>query len=204
VRTTLRFAGALAAAVLCVAVVGACGGDDGSAQSLPAADDGGGDYNGDDNSGDDNGGGDNGGGAPGIPGGNSGGGAPGAPIDIPALQQVGAPIEEVIPFLEEEIRKVCGGDLCVVVDVEKEGGEENCSFVGTEPPGGTSVERGSTVVVLARCESGSEGQTGGDGETETGDDETDGDGETETDVNGETDGNGETDIGTESDSGGTP
>jgi hypothetical protein len=206
VRRTLRCIGALAAALLCVAVVGACGGDDDSAQSLPAADDGGGDDSGGDDSGgedsgDDNGGGDNGGGgAPGIPGGGSGGGAAGAPIEIPPIQEVGAlDFEDALDRLKAGIRAQCPrGDVCLVLQEEKTGDGERCTFGGTKPPStepGTFVKPDSTVVVFGTCEAGApregeqttegEGETGGEGETDTG---TDSDTETDTDGEGETEG----------------
>ena len=110
-RTTLRFLGALVAALLCAGLLGACGDGDG-AQSVPVAaddarddgggDDGGGDdIGGDDNGGDDNGGGGNGGGGNG---GGGGGGVPGAPIDIPSFQQdQGRPLDDVLADIEETV-----------------------------------------------------------------------------------------------------
>jgi hypothetical protein len=175
--------------LFCVAVLGACGGgDEDSAQSLPADDgDGGGEDSGEGNGGGDNGGGDNGGGdnggggAPGVPGGGSGGGAAGAPIDIPPLTELsGLTVQRVTEIMEEKIRAACGGDLCLVVETAVQGdGETNCEY-GGEPPEGTPVERGSTLVITAVCEDDSEGETGGEGETDTGT-ETD----TETDTGGE-------------------
>ena len=184
-RTILRCVGALATALLCVAVLGACGGDDDSAQSLPADDGDGGGDDGDDvgeDSDGGNGGGDNGGGgAPGVPGVGSGGGAAGAPIDIPPLTELsGLTVQRVTEIMEGKIRAACGGDLCLVVETAVQGdGQTNCEY-GGEPPEGTPVERGSTLVITAVCEDDSEGETSGQGETDTGT-ETD----TETDTGGE-------------------
>ena len=194
-RTTLRYVEALAAALLAVAAVGACGGDDDGAQSVPAARRP--RWSGPTAAVTTTVAGTTATGAPGIPGDNSGGGAPGAPIDIPALQQVGAPIEQVIPRWRSAIRDACDGDLCLVLDDEDARSGENCSYVGTDPPGGTSVERGSTVVVVARCEDGSTSQTSGTDGTET-----TGTSETETSET-ETTGNGETGASTEPDTEGT-
>ena len=166
VRTTLRCVEALVAALLCVAAVGACGGDDDGAQSVPAAAGGGGDESGDTAVTGQRRWGQRRRGqrrrAPGVPGGNSGGGAPGAPIDIPALQQVGAPIEQVIPSLEQAIRDACGGDLCLVLDDEDalQRARTAATSAPTRPEGRASSS-GSTVVVVARCEGGSTGQTNG-------------------------------------------
>jgi hypothetical protein len=92
------------------------------------------------------------GGATGSPVGEGGGGvALGAPIQIPAITQAqGLPLDEVQPRLEAAIRAKCGGELCVKLKVEARD-EPNftaCQFVTTEPPPGSRVERGTTVVVV--------------------------------------------------------
>jgi len=188
-RTTLRFLGALAAALLCVALLGACGDGDG-AQSVPIAaddgtdDDGGGESGGGDGGGDDNGGG-------------GGGGVPGAPIDIPSFQQdQGRPLADVLADIEETVRDQCGGELCIEIRVEMtDDGFTECTFVATDPPQGSQVERGGTLLVIAGTEPCEDEGTEGEG-TEGG--ETEGEG---TD-NGETEGEG-TDEGEETDGGGT-
>jgi hypothetical protein len=204
-RTTLRFLGPLVAALFCAAVLGACGDGDG-AQSSPLAaddarDDGGGDGSGGDGSGgggggggDDNGGGGGGGGGSGG-GGGGGGGVPGAPIDIPSFQQdQGRPLGDVLADIEETVRDQCGGELCIDIRVEMTGdGFTECTFVATDPPQGSQVERGGTLLVIAGTEPCEDAGTETEGIDE---EETDGDGtdEEETDGDGadeeETDGDG--------------
>ena len=108
-----------------------------------------------------------------------GSGARGAPINIPALTLLsGLTVDEVKEHMENKIRAECGGDLCIVVETEVQGdGVTNCEYRG-DPPENTTVERGSTLVITAVCESGSEteAETGGS-ETET---QTDSGAETET------------------------
>ncbi len=70
--------------------------------------------------------------------------AVGAPITIPDFQIVGADFEQQRQFVEDEFRRVCGGELCVTVVAvpDDEPGGEPCEI--TAVPSGT-VERGSTV-----------------------------------------------------------
>lgn len=93
------------------------------------------------------------GGAPGSPVGRGGGGeALGAPIQIPAITQAqGLPLDEVKARIEAAIRAKCGGELCVtlVVEPRDEPNFNACQFVTTEPPPGTTVKRGSTVVIVS-------------------------------------------------------
>ncbi len=94
-----------------------------------------------------------GGGAPGSPVGRGGGGeALGAPIQIPRITQAqGLPLDEVKQRLELAIRATCGGELCVSLEVEPrdESSFTACQFVTTEPPPGTTVKRGTTVVIVS-------------------------------------------------------
>ena len=121
-RTTLRWL--MAIALLCAVAVAGCGGDDDEAESESTAD------GGDD--GDD----------------GDGGGVPGSPINIPAFQ--GGPLEDVLPEIERQITDLCGGELCLVLDVEMSDDDATeCDFVETDPPAGSQVERGGTLVVIA-------------------------------------------------------
>src|SRR5262245_39149011 len=175
-RTTLRSLGALGAALLCVALLVACGDGDG-AQTVPmAADDGGG--------ADDGGEGNTGGG------GESGGGVPGAPIDIPSFQQdQGRPLDDVLADIEATVRDQCGGELCIEISVEKSDDScTQCEVGATDPPQGSQIERGGSLLVIAGsepCEDEGTGESTGGGETEG---ESTGGGETE----GESTGGGET------------
>jgi hypothetical protein len=175
--------------VLCAVTVGACGGGDDDAQSLPTPEDDGGDNGGGDNGGGDNGGGDNGGGG--------GGGAPGAPIDIPSFQQdQGRPLDDVLADIEGTVREQCGGDLCIEIAVEmSDDNFTECQFVATDPPQGSQIERGGTLRVIAGTQPCDDGE-GTDGEG------TDGEGTEGEGTDGEgTDGEGE---GTETDGEVTP
>jgi hypothetical protein len=99
--------------------------------------------------------------------GGNGGGAPfqggdgdgvGAPFMIPAISQVGAHYPEVKDSIQQTFVDACGTELCVVLSVEDRPVEgEPCAFDSTDPPGGTEIERGSTVtlVVVAPCPGGS-------------------------------------------------
>ena len=71
--------------------------------------------------------------------------AVGAPITIPDFQIVGADFEQQRPFIEDEFRRACGGELCVeVVAVpDTESGGVPCEI--TAVPSGMA-ERRSTVV----------------------------------------------------------
>jgi hypothetical protein len=176
--------------VLCAVTVGACGGGDDDAQSLPTPADDGGDNGGGDNGGGDNGGGDNGGGG-------GGGGAPGAPIDIPSFQQdQGRPLDDVLADIEGTVREQCGGDLCIEIAVEmSDDNFTECQFVATDPPQGSQIERGGTLRVIAGTQPCDDGE-GTDGEG------TDGEGTEGEGTDGEgTDGEGE---GTETDGEVTP
>ena len=101
-------------------------------------------------------------------GGGNGGGAPfqggdgdgaGAPFMIPAISQVGAPYPEVKDSIQQSFVDACGTpELCVILSVEDRPIEgEPCAFDSTDPPGGTEIERGSTVtlVIVAPCPGGS-------------------------------------------------
>ena len=111
-------------------------------------------------------GGDSGPGAAGAPD-PGGGGAPGAPrptkatkkalgapIKIPArLNDQGKPLDQMLSSIRNGIRQQCGGTLCVHVRVEySEEGYRRCEFQRTRPPQGSTVRRGSTVVVVAGTE----------------------------------------------------
>ena len=130
-RTTLRWLGAIAAVLICAVAIGACGGEDDSSQSVATSDD-----EGDDGGGDDDG---------------DGGGVPGAPIDIPSFQQdQGRPLDDVLADIEATVREQCDGELCIEIRVEmSDEGFDECQFVETVPPQGSSVERGGTLVVIA-------------------------------------------------------
>jgi hypothetical protein len=149
VRTTLRWLGAIAAVLICAVAIGACGGEDDSSQSVATSDDegddGGGGDEGDDGGGDDEG--DDGGGDDD----GDGGGVPGAPIDIPSFQQdQGRPLDDVLADIEATVREQCDGELCIEIRVEmSDEGFDECQFVETVPPQGSSVERGGTLVVIA-------------------------------------------------------
>jgi hypothetical protein len=83
---------------------------------------------------------------------DGGGGAVGAPINIPSIvQDQGRPLVEVQSEIEKSVREQCGdGELCVELQlVETEPNFDACQFVRTEPPQGTTVERGSTVLIVA-------------------------------------------------------
>lgn len=92
---------------------------------------------------------DNGGGGGGDDNGN--GGAPGAPIDIPAITIAeGQPEDLVRAQLEEKLRKACGGEVCLDIEVaQTDENHETCQYSGaTDPPAETEVERGSTVTLV--------------------------------------------------------
>lgn len=89
--------------------------------------------------------------APGAPsgGGGGGGGAPGAPLKIPHIGLYGLYIDAPRRMIEEDLRRQCGGELCVTVRVEQRvPGHEICEYQGTDPPIGSEIARGSTVVIL--------------------------------------------------------
>jgi large repetitive protein len=135
----------------------------------------------------DDGGTDSGAEGQGAPIGNGGTGeAPGAPIDIPAITIAeGQPLDAVRAQLEEKLKEACGGDVCLVIEVaETDGNHETCQYSGeTDPPGGTQVERGSTVTLVM----GSLPCTDADGDGIS--DDNDGDG-----VADDTDGDGTPDV----------
>lgn len=127
-----------------------------------------------------------GGGGQGAPTGNGGGGADGAPIDIPAITIAeGQPLDAVRAQLEEKLRDVCGGEVCLVIEVaETDPDHETCQYSGeTDPPDGTEVERGSTVTLVM----GSKPCTDADGDGVS--DDSDGDG-----LPDDTDGDGTPDV----------
>ena len=75
--------------------------------------------------------------------------ARGAPIDVPAFEQIGAPIGEVFGSIEAKFAAACGGQLCVKLVIQPaDADRESCGFAGTDPPAGTSVQRGTTVALL--------------------------------------------------------
>lgn len=192
-RTTLRSLGAPGAALLCVALLVACADGDG-AQTVPTT--------ADDTDDDNGGGGGDGGGGNG--GGDNGGGVPGAPIDIPSFQQdQGRPLDEVLADIDATVREQCGGEVCIEITVEKtDDGFTECEFVATDPPQGSRIERGGSLLVIAGSEpcedegteeegTGSEeteGESTGSGETEG--EETDGGGTDNEEPDGSTDGGG--------------
>jgi hypothetical protein len=95
-------------------------------------------------------------GAPVAPGGRSKPGqAIGAPIKIPSIiTDQGRPLAEVRSEIESGIREQCGGELCVTLRDEARDGSAytSCQFWETDPPQGTSVDRGTTVVVVSGTE----------------------------------------------------
>lgn len=104
---------------------------------------------------------------------NGDGSADGAPIDIPAITIAeGQPLDAVKAQLEEKLRDVCGGELCLVIEVaETDPDHETCQYSGeTDPPDGTEVQRGSTVTLVM----GSKPCTDADGDGVS--DDNDGDG----------------------------
>lgn len=131
--------------------------------------------------GDDDGSGDAGGGQ-GAPIDNGGSEAEGAPINIPAITIAeNQPLDAVRAQLEDELRDVCEGEVCLVIEVaETDDEHETCQYSGaTDPPKGTEVERGSTVTLVM----GSQPCTDADGDGVSDDnnddglpDDTDGDG----------------------------
>lgn len=109
--------------------------------------------------------------------------APGAPIRVPNLSRPrGRPLSQVQPALVEEIRKSCGGRICVNVVIkhvkrsvhpafahrggegcdggacaappaERAGGPAGyCQYVEIEPPPGTPIRPGSTIYIIAGAE----------------------------------------------------
>jgi hypothetical protein len=89
--------------------------------------------------------------------------AQGSPLNIPALTEVrSGDIVLVRARLEDEIRRRCGGSLCVQLR-ERRGPNELmvCQFESTDPSGGTLVERGSIVYIVtgsAPCKRNSNGE----------------------------------------------
>lgn len=132
------------------------------------------------------GGGGSGGGGGGGNGGGGGGEAPGAPIDIPAITiAAGQPEDAVRAQLEEKLREVCGGEVCVDIEVATTDETlETCQYSGnTDPPAGAEVERGSTVTLVM----GSRPCTDANGDGVS--DDNDGDGEAD-----DSDGDGTPDV----------
>jgi hypothetical protein len=115
------------------------------------------------------------GGAPGSPVGRGGGGeALGAPINIPVITIAeGRPIDEVRAEIEQDIRKQCGGELCVTLRVEpRDPNHTTCEFSTTDPAPGRPAPRRSTVVIVSGtqpCTTETSGgdQTSGEGGTTT-------------------------------------
>jgi hypothetical protein len=160
VRTTLRWLGTIAAALLCVVAVGACGGEDDGAQPQPNEEGGDGD-DGDDGDGDDGADGDGADGNDGDDGDGDDGegdGVPASPIDIPPIQVfVRASLDEVRPEIERKVTDACGGEMCLVLRVEMRDvpgfeGFQECEFIDTDPPAGSQVERGGTLIIVMGTE----------------------------------------------------
>ncbi len=131
--------GSIVVLVLLVWVVAACGGPVNTR-------DGGATQNGDGQNGDGQDG-------DGQDGGGDGNGGLGAPIMIPSIvQDQGRPLDEVAREIDSGIREQCGNDdLCVTLVVEQHDEPccTACQFVRTEPPQGSEVERGTTVVIVS-------------------------------------------------------
>jgi beta-lactam-binding protein with PASTA domain len=90
---------------------------------------------------------------------------PGAPIDIPNITIAqGRPVDEVRAEIEAELRKRCGGTVCVKLTTEaRDDNLKRCEFSTTDPRPGTRVRRGSVVVIVTGtqpCQSSS--PTGGE------------------------------------------
>jgi hypothetical protein len=142
------------AALGCGSAVEQGGGDDPTQQSNEAAtDDGGRQSNG----------------APGLPEGQPGGapGAPGdgggqaqaieAPLEIPDIQQVGAPISSAKPQIEIQFKEeVCKHrEPCVNLQVRPADVDpDHCNFTRTDPKKGTKIKRGATVYLVCTPEEG--------------------------------------------------
>jgi len=117
---------------------------------------------------------------------DNGGEAPGAPIDIPAITIAeNQPLDNVRAQLEEKLTELCGGELCLDIEVaETDEEHETCQYSGhTDPPEDTKVERGSTVKLIM----GSKPCTDADGDGAS--DDLDGDG-----LADDTDGDGTPDV----------
>ncbi|MEV4756255.1 PASTA domain-containing protein [Micromonospora sp. NPDC049559] len=74
-----------------------------------------------------------------------------SPLDIPRItQSQGQPVTEVRKRLEADLRKQCGGTLCVRVRVRQGDNDilSTCQFDDTDPAPGSRVERGGTVTIL--------------------------------------------------------
>lgn len=87
------------------------------------------------------------------------------PIDIPNITNAqGELVDDVRVRLERELRKVCGGTVCVKLRTEaRDDNLPRCRFSTTDPRPGTRVPRGSVVVIVTGtqpCES----SPAGDGE----------------------------------------
>jgi|GEM_PF-3146391 len=83
-----------------------------------------------------------------------GGGAVPSPVRVPAFSQVGQDIDDAFPAIVEAVTEACDGEPCLELVQEVVEGDETsdlCAFSGLRPASGTTVERGSTLVVEVRC-----------------------------------------------------
>lgn len=77
--------------------------------------------------------------------------APTSRLDIPNITNAqGQDLDVVREELEAQLRKNCGGELCVRLRVERGSNDllSVCEFDTTDPPPQTRVRGGSTVVIL--------------------------------------------------------
>jgi hypothetical protein len=114
----------------------------------------------------------------GIPADESDAEAPGSPIDVPSFQiSEGRLLDEMLPIIEDRLRELCGGDLCVEIVVEhRDDDHTECEFSDTDPPAGSQIERGGTLVVIAGTQPCDDGDSDGD-DSDDGDDGDDPSGE---------------------------
>jgi hypothetical protein len=152
----LRYSHLVLALVVCVTALG-CGSGGGGSSSL--------DQGGQDQSAQRSSGTPESPGAPGSPGSPGAPGAPGArgnrgnqpqaigaPIKIPSFQQdEGRPLDEVKAEIVQDLKRQCGGELCVTLRDEARDDSVNtlCQFVKTDPPQGTIVRAPTTIVIVS-------------------------------------------------------
>ncbi len=104
---------------------------------------------------------------PGCGGGDEGSqGGPGAPIEVPSVRTAvpGKPLKEVQPALVGEIRRSCGGRVCVNIvnkhvaradaPPESPPGDDPgyCEYRRMEPPPGALIKPGDTIYLIAGTE----------------------------------------------------